>query len=225
MEKSGFIIINKKKGWTSFDVVAKLRKITKIKKIGHCGTLDPMATGVLICAIGRQATKKINEFQKLDKEYQAIIRLDKVSDTYDADGRIKAIKIEKIPSLQVVKKCVQGFIGETRQTPPAFSAKKINGQPAYKLARKGQKVELKPVKIIIYDIKILSYKWPFLQLKINCAKGTYIRSLANDFGKKLKIGGYLTELKRTKIGLFSFKNAVNLDKINSQNWFGFLLDK
>lgn len=225
MENSGFILINKEKGWTSFDVVAKLRNITRVKKIGHAGTLDPMAQGLLIVAVGRQATKRIHEFQKLDKEYETEIRLDGVSDTYDAEGKIEPVRVDKRPGFQMVKKCVQGFIGDTMQMPPLFSAKKINGQPAYKLARKGKKVELKPVKITIHDIEIVDYEWPFLQLKIKCSKGTYIRSIAHDLGQKLGVGGYLTYLKRTKIGAFDVNNATKITDINQDNWTESLFDQ
>jgi len=222
MNESGIILINKPAGITSHDVISQLRRLTGIKKIGHAGTLDPLATGVLICAIGRESTKRLHEFQKLDKEYEAKVRLDGVSDTYDAEGEIRQLSIDKPPTERLIKKCVQGFIGKIMQTPPIFSAKKIKGQPAYRLARKGQAVKLLPVEIEVYSIEILDYKWPLLSLKISCSTGTYIRSLANDIGEKLGVGGYLTNLVRTKIGSLGLSKTVQLNDLNVSNWANYL---
>ena len=137
--KSGFILIDKEPGITSHDVVDKLREITKIKKIGHAGTLDPIATGLLILGVGKKATKKLSKLQKLDKEYVARIKLGAISDTFDKEGRIKEVKVEKIPTQKEIKKILKTFIGKINQTPPSFSAKKIKGKKACDLARKGIK--------------------------------------------------------------------------------------
>jgi len=219
----GFILINKPAGITSHDVVDKLREITKIKKIGHAGTLDPFANGLLILGIGREFTKKLSVFQKKDKEYIANLRLGAESDTFDRDGKIVERKVEKIPEKEEIEETLKIFLGEIEQIPPAFSAKKIGGKKFYELARKGIKVEPKPQRVKIYEISILEYKFPYLKIKVKCSSGTYIRSLANDIGKKLGCGAYVEELTRTKIGEFSIENAIELSKLNSQNWRNFLI--
>jgi tRNA pseudouridine55 synthase len=219
----GFILINKPAGITSHDVVDKLREITKIKKIGHAGILDPFATGLLILGIGREFTKKLSVFQKKDKEYIANLRLGAESDTFDRDGKIVERKVERIPEREEIEETLKIFLGEIEQIPPAFSAKKIGGKKLYELARKGIKVEPKPQRVKIYEISILEYKFPYLKIKVKCSSGTYIRSLANDIGKKLGCGAYVEELTRTKIGEFSIENAIELLKLNSQNWRNFLI--
>jgi len=207
-------LINKPKGMASFGVVAYLRKITGIRKIGHAGTLDPLASGLLICAIGRSATKKIDIFLKQDKTYLAEIELGKVSDTYDAEGKIKKINFKNKPTRKEIEKVLQMFIGEINQMPPIFSAKKIKGKKAYELAREGKMVKLKKNKVKIYQIKIIFYKFPFLKIKINCGSGTYIRSIAHDIGKKLKTGAVLTGLVRESIGKYSLKKSLELEKLD-----------
>jgi len=219
---AGFIIINKPVDFTSHDVIAVLRGITGIKKIGHAGTLDPFATGVLICAIGRESTKKIDKFVKLDKEYEAVLRLGAETDTYDIEGKISNIKCE-ILEKDVINKVLKEFMGKQEQIPPMFSAKKINGQKLYKLARKGKTIERKSCKIEIYDINLIKYKWPDLEIKVKCSTGTYIRSLGHDIGKKLKCGAYLSNLERLAIGDFNIKNAIDLKKLNKNNWQKYLL--
>jgi tRNA pseudouridine55 synthase len=220
--EGGFILINKPAGITSHDVVDKLREITKIKKIGHAGTLDPFATGLLILGIGREFTKKLSIFQKKDKEYIATLRLGAESDTFDKEGKIVEKKVEKIPERKEIEEVLKSFFGEIEQIPPAFSAKKIKGKKLYELARKGIKVEPKPQKVKIYEISILEYNFPYLKIKVKCSSGTYIRSLANDIGKKLGCGAYVEDLIRTKIGEFSIENAVELSKLTPQNWKSFL---
>ena len=221
---SGFILIDKPSGMTSHDVVDYLRKITKIKKIGHAGTLDPIATGLLILGIGREATKKLSQFQKLDKEYIAKIRLGAVSDTFDREGKISIFKKAKIPKEKEIKEVLKEFVGEILQTPPPFSAKKIKGVKLYELARKGILVKAKPKKVKICKIELLKYKFPYLEIKVNCSSGTYIRSLANDIGEKLGCGGYVEELRRTKIGNFRVEKAQKLENLNSKNWQKFLFE-
>jgi tRNA pseudouridine55 synthase len=220
--EGGFILINKPAGITSHDVVDKLREITKIKKIGHAGTLDPFATGLLILGIGREFTKKLSIFQKKDKEYIATLKLGAESDTFDKEGKIVEKKVEKIPERKEIEEVLKSFFGEIEQIPPAFSAKKIKGKKLYELARRGIKVKPKPQKVKIYEISILEYKFPYLKIKVKCSSGTYIRSLANDIGKKLGCGAYVEDLIRTKIGKFSIENAVELSKLTPQNWKSFL---
>jgi tRNA pseudouridine55 synthase len=222
--EGGFILINKPAGITSHDVADKLREITGVKKIGHSGTLDPFATGLLILGIGRKFTKKLSIFQKKDKEYVATLRLGAESDTFDREGKIVEKKVEEIPERKEIEEVLKSFVGEIEQIPPVFSAKKIKGKKLYELARKGIKVEPKPQKVKIYEISILEYKFPYLKIKVKCSSGTYIRSLANDIGKKLGCGAYVEELIRTKIGEFSLENAVELSKLTPQNWKSFLIN-
>ena len=223
-QKSGFILIKKPKGITSHDVVNILRKITNVKKVGHAGTLDPLASGLLILGVGREATKKLSLFQKADKEYVATLKLGAVSDTLDKEGHVEQIEVKKIPKRKDVKAAIKKFIGKIQQIPPVFSAKKIRGEKFYELARKGIKVQPKPQEVTIYQILILQYDFPFLKIKVKCSSGTYLRSLAFDIGKALGCGAYLEDLVRTKIGRFSVKNAVELSDLNSDNWQEFLFD-
>jgi tRNA pseudouridine55 synthase len=203
-----------------------LRKITGIKKIGHAGTLDPFASGLLICAIGREATREINQFVKLDKEYIAEIFLGATSDTYDRTGIINNYESRVLGitnyELNEVKKVIEKFIGSQKQIPPMYSAKKVGGRKLYELARKGLEIERQPNDINIFDIKILGHSFPLLTLKINCSSGTYIRSLAHDIGQALGCGAYLKNLKRTKIGEFNLSKAVDIKRLNENNWRQFL---
>lgn len=224
MKKGGFILINKPAGITSHDVIDRLREISGIRKIGHAGTLDPFAKGLLICGISREATRKLSQFQKEDKEYIGTLKLGAESDTFDKDGKIVEKKVEKIPTLEEVEKVLNSFLGEIEQIPPVFSAKKIKGKKACDLARKRKAVKLKPQRVKIHQISILEYKFPFLKIKVKCSSGTYIRSLASDIGKKLGCGAYLEDLIRTKIGKFSLKEAVSLSELNSKNWQNYLRD-
>lgn len=213
----GILNIYKPSGPSSHDIVAKIRKITGIKKVGHAGTLDPFAQGVLIILIG-SATKLQSKFMNMDKTYVATLELGAISDTYDKTGRIKKTKGTKGITKRKLKGVLRDFIGEIKQTPPAYSAIKIKGKKAYQLARRGEKVKLKPRKVKIYNIKVLDYKYPRLKIEVRCSKGTYIRSLANDIGQKLSTGAYLEKLIRAEIGDFNIKNSVKLDKLNSRNW-------
>jgi len=218
-----YLLINKPAGPTSHDVVNRLRHITGIKKIGHAGTLDPFASGLLIIAISRESTREIDKFVKLDKEYVATMRLGAVSDTYDKTGEIVRTEQCSVPTKRAIKDVLKKFNGEQKQTPPMFSAKKIQGQKLYHLARQGKTVERQPVKINIKKIKILKFKYPLLKISVACSSGTYIRSLANDIGEALGCGAYLEELERTKIGKYKLRKAAALEKLTSKNWaeYGF----
>ncbi len=213
-DNANFYLINKDIGFPSFSIIHKIRKITGLKKVGFSGTLDPLATGLMIIATS-SATKFLDAFHFLGKTYIATIELGKISDTYDKEGNVKTIKIDKKPSKKeiggVIKKY---FTGLVMQTPPIFSAKKINGERLYKMARNNETPKIKPVEINIEKIKILNYKYPILQLEINCSKGTYIRSIANDLGEKLGTGAMLVALERTKIGDFNLKKSINVKDIN-----------
>ena len=215
--ETGFILIDKPLKMTSHNVVNQLRKITKIRKIGHAGTLDPLASGLLILAIGRSATKNIQQYIKLDKTYIADIKLGAISTTYDQEGEIKKIKSDKI-GLQQIKTIIKNFTGQIKQVPPMFSAKKIKGQKLYHLARQGKEIKRPAQKIEIFYINILKYNWPDLKIKVKCSSGTYIRSLAYDIGQQLGCGAYLAGLKRIKIGQYKLDNAIKISKINKKNW-------
>lgn len=221
--KSGIILIDKPEGLTSYQVVATLKKVAGIRKIGHSGTLDPFACGLMILAVSREATKKLSLFLKLDKEYIATLKLGFVSDTLDREGKISKREIKEVPSKKEVEKTLSDFVGEIEQTPPIFSAKKIEGKRAYYLARQGKKVNLKPQKVKIKKLRLLEYRFPSLKIKVNCSSGTYIRSLASDIGEKLGCGAYLEKLVRTKIGPFSLSEAAPLFKLNSRNWTRYLI--
>ena len=201
----------KPKGPTSNQVLERLRKITGIKKIGHAGTLDPLASGVLIVGIGK-ATKMLSQFQKKEKEYLADIKLGMESSTDDEEGTKRKIFVSKPPSLREIEKILKTFQGEILQTPPIFSAVKVGGKEAYKWARRGKIPKLKPRRVQIKKIEILNYQWPILSLKIITGPGVYIRSLARDLGKKLKTGGYLKNLERTRVGEFSKEKALTISQ-------------
>lgn len=223
---SGFMLIDKPKGWTSFDVIAKLRGITGIKKIGHAGTLDPIATGLLIVAIGRRATKQIDNYMKMDKLYIAKVKLGETSDTYDADGEL--VETLHATFLQDITKNAlsdisSNFVGETMQLPPMYSAKKVEGKKLYELARQGKEIKREPVKIRINNIKLLSFNYPWFEMEVSCGTGTYIRSLIHDIGQKLEVGAVMYELRRIKIGNFDINKAAQLEQLNNDNWQEFLI--
>lgn len=211
----GLLVINKPKDWTSFDVVAKIRNKLNVKKVGHTGTLDPQATGVLVLCIG-QGTKLCQKLIGLDKEYICDITLGATSTTDDVEGEITPIKDAKEVPLTIIENLLEEFKGTFKQLPPAFSAKKIQGRRAYQLARKGEEVILEPVDVIVHNIELLDYKWPRLKLKIHCGKGFYVRSLARDIGKKLGAGGYLSDLQRTRVGHFSLETATTIEKADEK---------
>lgn len=204
---NNFLLINKPSGPTSHDMVAKVRRETGIKRVGHAGTLDPFASGLLIILVGREMTKRQSEFLTMDKTYEAIIRLGATSTTEDRMGTITEAPCASLTE-DTVATAALSFIGEQEQMPSQFSAKKINGTPAYKLARRGETVELKPKRITIHTIEILAYEWPLLTIRLTVSSGTYIRAFARDLGEKLGCGAYVEELKRTSIGPFSLPNSV-----------------
>ena len=205
------ILVDKPAGVSSFFVVAKVRRklsqeAGKKVKVGHTGTLDPFATGLLILLAGKN-TKRSNEFLKLDKEYEATVRLGATSTTGDPEGEIFEREVGKVPERAEVEKVVEEFVGEILQKVPAFSAVKIDGVRAYKLARAGKAVEMPTRKVKVYRIEILDYVWPELKIRCEVSSGTYIRQLGEDIGERLGTGGYLTNLRRTKVGEFSVEKA------------------
>jgi tRNA pseudouridine55 synthase len=211
-ETGAMLLIDKDLDWTSFDVVAKLRNLLKIKKIGHAGTLDPLASGLLIVCCGK-FTKKINEFQGLDKIYSAKIKLGATTETDDSEKPEENIKDISSVSESDIDNVCRTFEGEILQTPPKYSAKKVNGKRLYKLARKGIDVDIKPVKVFVEYIKVSNIGLPYFEAEIKCSKGTYIRALARDIGDKLNTGAYLAALRRTSIGDFSVENALTISEI------------
>ena len=208
--QDGFIVlINKPQDWTSFDVVNKIRRTLKIKKVGHAGTLDPFATGLLFVGVGK-GTKQLNQFTKLDKTYRAIIKLGVETDTYDRTGKIVKEADASLISREQVEQMLKQMQGEMLQLPPMFSAKKVNGKPLYKLARKGKEIERKPQKVTVYQAKLLDWQAPLLTVELKVSKGTYIRSYAHDLGQALNTGAILQELVRTEIGEFSLTESFEL---------------
>lgn len=203
--------IYKPKGPTSYQVVKEIKKITGQEKVGHAGTLDPSASGVLVIGLGK-GTKKLHSLAKTEKEYHAKIKLGETSTTDDEEGEKRKIYVTKKPSLKRVKEIIRTFVGQIQQIPPQFSAVKIGGKPAYRLARSGKKVRLKPRNVSIKKIQLIQYHWPFLVIKITTGPGVYIRALARDIGKKLKVGGYLAELERTRVGNFEKKTALTIEQ-------------
>lgn len=206
MDFEGILLVNKSKGQTSFSIVSMLRKITKIQKIGHCGTLDPFATGVMVLLIGKKYTTKMNDFLIHDKEYLAEVTLGQTTPSFDGETPGENFSA-KVPSLEEVENSLEYFQGSIEQTPPMYSAKKIKGQRLYRLARKGISIERIPIKIEL-KTKLISYNYPILKLKIVCSKGTYIRSIAHDLGQKLSTGAYLSNLIRTRSGPFSLNECL-----------------
>lgn len=209
---AGIFAIYKPKGPTSNEVLTQLKKICGIKKIGHAGTLDPLASGVLVVGIGREATKRLAAAVAKEKEYLAKIKLGEESATDDAEGEKKKIDFSKKPELAAIKKAVKNFVGEIYQAPPVFSAVKIKGREAYKLARRGERPAMPARKVLIKKIEILKYQWPFLELRVITGPGVYIRALARDLGKILGGGGYLAELERTRVGDYTTQNSITMEQ-------------
>lgn len=188
------------------------RLLPRGTKIGHAGTLDPFATGVLLLLVGR-ATKRCEELMRAEKVYETKIKLGATTETLDPESEEIAWDVKEIPSREVVEMELKKMIGMVSQRPPAFSAMKIGGQRAYKLARQGKPVEPAARMVQIYQMEMLAYEWPVLSLRIQCGRGTYIRSIARDLGEALKTGGYLLELRRTRIGKFVVADAVSLESL------------
>lgn len=212
------LLVNKPLGWTSFDVVNKIRYKIKHRlgvkkiKVGHAGTLDPMASGLLIICTGK-STKKLHELQGLTKEYTGTLTLGGTTPSYDMETEIEHIFPTDHITLELLEQARQQFIGELDQIPPMFSAIKVDGQPLYKMAREGKKIEVKPRPVHISNFELSNIDLPNIDFKVNCSKGTYIRSLVHDFGKALRSGAYLSVLCRTKIGHFHLEDSWQLEDL------------
>ena len=208
------ILVDKPLDWTSFDVVKKLKYALNLKKVGHAGTLDPLATGLLILCTGKK-TKEIEKYQGQDKEYTGTIVIGQTTPSYDLETTpTEPVDISQVTNEQIAQ-VAESFIGITDQTPPIFSAIKVGGKRAYNEARKGKDVKLKSRSVRIEEFDITRINLPEIDFRVVCSKGTYIRSLANDFGAKLKTGGYLSALRRTKIGDFSVEEAKSISELTT----------
>lgn len=213
----GIIIINKEKEYTSHDVVAKVKKILNEKKVGHTGTLDPNATGVLPILLGK-GTKLSKYLINHNKIYEATLKLGEKTDTADIEGKIieeKDVKKENLSEENIVK-ILQEFIGKSKQVPPMYSAIKVNGKKLYEYARKGQTIEIKPREIEIYGIELLNINNNEITFRVHCSKGTYIRTLCENIAEKLETVGYMKDLKRIEVGEFNIKNAITLKELESK---------
>jgi tRNA pseudouridine55 synthase len=214
-EQGQLILIDKPFEWTSFDVVRKIRYLTKTKKVGHAGTLDPLATGLLIVCTGK-FTKKINEYMAQEKEYTGSITLGATTPTYDLESEPQDFKSVDTITEEQIKEATKFFTGNILQTPPIHSAIKKEGKRAYDLARKGIDVKLEPRAVTISEFEITKIELPKVFFKVVCSTGTYIRSLANDFGEQLGCGGYLSSLCRTRIGEFLLKDATSVEEFQKK---------
>lgn len=203
----GICLVDKPKGKTSFSLVSALRRITGISKIGHAGTLDPFATGLMVMLIGSAHTKLSNHFMGQDKEYTCHMRLGISTDTYDCEGKMVNIS-DKVPTLEELEAALQKFQGTILQTPPMFSAKKVQGQKLYHLARRGIEIERKPA-VVTVKTTLLSYNYPFVELSVVCSKGTYVRSIAHDIGQLLGCGAHLSDLRRLRSGKYDLSQAID----------------
>jgi len=221
----GVLLVDKPKGWTSFDVVNYVRKMVasvegkkpKNTKVGHTGTLDPLATGLLVLLVGKEYTRKAPELTKLDKTYEVTMKLGETSSTGDEEGEKKAVS-STAPSEKAVLEALQSLQGQIMQVPPAFSAVKINGQRAYKLAREGKAVALEARPVTIYKNELTSYGYPYVKFTSDVGSGTYIRSLVEDLGKLLGTGAYMSDLRRTRVGRFNLADAIQKDDLDRADW-------
>lgn len=211
--QEGIILINKPRGRSSFSMVAQVRRISGIRKVGHAGTLDPEAEGLLIVLVGKEYTKQSDKFLKQDKTYEFDLKLGETSTTGDMEGQKSAVSTNSLasePSKKAVLDVLEGLQGTIEQTPPIYSAIKVDGQRAYKLAAKGQTPDLKPRQITIHSIELLSYDYPNVSIRADVSSGTYIRSLGETIGEQLGTGAYCTSIVRTRIGKYQLEDAITL---------------
>ncbi len=217
----GILNIYKPTKITSFDVVRIIRKLTNEKKVGHCGTLDPEACGVLPICIGK-ATKAIDYIMENNKVYVAELKLGEVTDTYDIEGKVIR-QCDVNVTAEEVMEAVYSFKGNIKQVPPMYSALKVNGKKLYELAREGIEIEREARSITIHDIKVLEINLPYVKMEVNCSKGTYIRSLCYDIGEKLGCGAMMSALERTATGKFTKENSINIESLNEENIYDYII--
>jgi len=210
----GVILVNKPQGYTSHDIIVEIRKILNIQKIGHFGTLDPLATGLMVIGVGK-ATRFFPFFSKVNKLYKGRIQLGVSTDTYDSLGNPTSHETKEWPEKNKILEVIKKLEGEINQIPPPFSAKKYKGKPLYKLARKKKEVKLKPTKVFVYFFNLKKYYPPFLDFEVKCSSGTYIRSLAHDLGQILGCGAHLSGLTRTEVGTLKLADTFSLEEIKN----------
>lgn len=214
MQEDSILLVDKPANMTSFGVVARIRRrlsqqLGKKAKVGHTGTLDPFATGLMIIVTGKECRNAM-QYSKLDKEYEAVIELGATSSTGDPEGELTVVS-GRVPTVDEVEAALAPFRGEIRQTPPIYSAIKVNGQRAYKLARKGEAVEIPERQVTIHALELIEYAYPFVKIRTHVSSGTYIRTLAEDIGKVLETGAYCRELRRTKVAEYRVEDAMRLE--------------
>ena len=210
---NGIVLVNKPQNITSHDVVVKIRKILDKKKVGHYGTLDPLATGLILIAVGK-TTRLFPFFSKADKVYKGRIKLGFSTDTYDSEGKPSSSETKKYPGKDNLVQAMKKLEGGIQQVPPPYSAKKYKGKPLYVLARGGKEFELRPNQVFIHYFRLINYNPPFIDCEIKCSSGTYVRSLAHDLGQSLGCGAHLYELLRTQVGSFHLKESFSIEKIS-----------
>ena len=220
---NGVLNVYKEQGFTSHDVVAKLRGILHMKKIGHTGTLDPAAEGVLPVALGR-GTRLVELLTEKEKTYEAVLRLGVSTDTQDMTGTVLS-EMPVTVTEEEVREVVESFVGEQMQVPPMYSALKVNGKKLYELAREGKTIERKPRPVVFYEIRIMDISLPLVRISVTCSKGTYIRTLCNDIGEKLGCGGAMEELLRTRSGNFTLEESLMLSQVEEAVSDGTIMEK
>lgn len=206
----GIFAVYKERGMTSHDVVDAVRRATGQKRVGHAGTLDPLAKGVLVVGVGRAATRMLGQLAEKDKEYVTRIRLGARSTTDDGEGKKQEVPVDEIPSEEDVRTALHRFRGVISQRPPAFSALKLQGRPAYRLARKNHDLELAPREVEVKAIELLAYEWPWVDVRVVTGPGVYIRAIARDLGDALGTGGYVEELERVRVGAYTANQAMRM---------------
>ena len=211
-ELCGLLVVDKPLGWSSMDVIRKVRWAAKMKRVGHAGTLDPLATGVVVVCLGK-ATKSVESLMGMTKVYEARIDFSAFTSTDDAEGPRQEVVVESPPKVETLRTSIARFIGEVDQTPPMYSAIHIDGERAYKLARRGEEVVMPSRRVRIDGIELLTYAWPTAEIRVTCGKGTYIRSLARDIGKSMGTGGHLTGLRRLSVGIYDLSRSIAGERI------------
>jgi len=215
-EKGAVLLIDKEIGWTSFDAVRKIRSILKVKKVGHAGTLDPLATGLLIVCAGKK-TKTINSYMGLEKEYTGVFEIGKTTPSFDLETQIEDVADISSVKKQDIYRLTEVFHGKIRQAPPIYSAIKIKGRRAYKFARSGEEVAIKEKEVEIDQFEITDINLPEISFRLTCSKGFYVRSLVRDIGEQLGVGAYLKELRRIRIGNFKVSDAIRISRLTVDN--------
>lgn len=219
----GILLIDKLSGWTSFDVVNYVRRMVaeiegkkpKNCKVGHTGTLDPLATGLLVVLVGKEYTRGAADLSKHDKTYEVTMKLGEISSTGDEEGEKTPVVCNTTPTEKTVLEALGGFQGHIMQTPPAYSAMKVNGVRAYKLAREGKEVVLEPRPVVIHSVELTGYEYPFVRFSADVGSGTYIRSLVEDVGRVLGTGAYMSDLRRIRVGDFELGDAFTTDQVST----------